>query len=179
MSNILIVGATRGIGLELTKQYAEEGNSVIACARDKSNASLLDELASGSENISIEELEQYLLPKPPKVSTVLSALTEINMEKSNKLRWVEKSPEHLREVNMIRSYFPASPIVRILRDPRDVALSIQKPPWGPKNDIDAFLLWREYDDRSWDFFHNDLNCFSIYYHDLICDPICFVLHFII
>jgi short-subunit dehydrogenase len=57
MSNILIVGATRGIGLELTKQYAEEGNSVIACARDKSNASLLDELASGSENISIEELD--------------------------------------------------------------------------------------------------------------------------
>ena len=30
---------------------------MIACARDKSNASLLDELASGSENISIEELD--------------------------------------------------------------------------------------------------------------------------
>ena len=57
MSNILIVGATRGIGLELTKQYSDEGNSVIACARDKANASLLDELASGSENISIKQLD--------------------------------------------------------------------------------------------------------------------------
>ena len=30
MSTVMIVGATRGIGLELTKQYANEGNTVIA-----------------------------------------------------------------------------------------------------------------------------------------------------
>ena len=41
MSTIMIVGATRGIGLELTKQYANEGNQVIACARDTANASLI------------------------------------------------------------------------------------------------------------------------------------------
>ena len=51
MSTIMIVGATRGIGLELTKQYANEGNQVIACARDTSNSSLLDEVASSSDNI--------------------------------------------------------------------------------------------------------------------------------
>tara|TARA_B100001142_G_scaffold174259_1_gene173850 strand:+ start:719 stop:1402 length:684 start_codon:yes stop_codon:yes gene_type:complete len=53
----MIVGATRGIGLELTKQYANEGNQVIACARDTANASLLNEVASGSENIKIEQLD--------------------------------------------------------------------------------------------------------------------------
>ena len=57
MSTVMIVGATRGIGLELTKQYSEEGNQVIACARDISAASQLDELAAGSENIRIEELD--------------------------------------------------------------------------------------------------------------------------
>lgn len=57
MSTVMIVGATRGIGLELTKQYAGEGNTVIACARDLRAASQLDELASGSENIKIEELD--------------------------------------------------------------------------------------------------------------------------
>lgn len=57
MSNVMIVGATRGIGLELTKQYADEGNNVIACARDTDAASLLDELASGSDNITIEQLD--------------------------------------------------------------------------------------------------------------------------
>ena len=44
MSTIMIVGATRGIGLELTKQYSNEGNQVIACARDTGNSSLLDEV---------------------------------------------------------------------------------------------------------------------------------------
>ena len=57
MSTVMIVGATRGIGLELTKQYAEEGNTVIACARDISAASQLDELSAGSDNIRIEELD--------------------------------------------------------------------------------------------------------------------------
>ncbi len=57
MSTVMIVGATRGIGLELTKQYSEEGNKVIACARDMNAASQLDELAAGSENIIIEELD--------------------------------------------------------------------------------------------------------------------------
>ena len=57
MSTVMIVGATRGIGLELTKQYAEEGNTVIACARDLSAASQLDELSAGSDNIRIEELD--------------------------------------------------------------------------------------------------------------------------
>lgn len=57
MSTVMIVGATRGIGLELTKQYAGEGNTVIACARDLRAASQLDELASSSENIKIEELD--------------------------------------------------------------------------------------------------------------------------
>ena len=57
MSTVMIVGATRGIGLELTKQYAEEGNTVIACARDLGAASQLDELSGGSDNIRIEELD--------------------------------------------------------------------------------------------------------------------------
>ncbi len=54
MSTVMIVGATRGIGLELTKQYSEEGNKVIACARDMNAASQLDELAAGSENIILK-----------------------------------------------------------------------------------------------------------------------------
>ncbi|MEE2783929.1 MAG: SDR family oxidoreductase [Pseudomonadota bacterium] len=57
MSTILIVGASRGIGLELTKQYANSGENVIACARDAGAAPLLDELASGNDKITIEELD--------------------------------------------------------------------------------------------------------------------------
>lgn len=57
MATVMVVGATRGIGLELVKQYASEGNSVIACARDKGAAEQLDEVATGVDNVTIEQLD--------------------------------------------------------------------------------------------------------------------------
>lgn len=57
MATVMVIGATRGIGLELTRQYADAGDEVIACARDKSAAAQLDELASGNDKISIAELD--------------------------------------------------------------------------------------------------------------------------
>jgi len=57
MSKVMIVGASRGIGLELTKQYADTGDHVIACARDTAAAEKLDTLAKGSDNITIKQLD--------------------------------------------------------------------------------------------------------------------------
>jgi NAD(P)-dependent dehydrogenase (short-subunit alcohol dehydrogenase family) len=57
MATVMIVGATRGIGLELVKQYAGEGNTIIACARDKGAADQLDEVAASADNISVEQLD--------------------------------------------------------------------------------------------------------------------------
>lgn len=44
MPTILITGANRGIGLELTRQYAEEGWEVLACVRDPKKARILNML---------------------------------------------------------------------------------------------------------------------------------------
>jgi NAD(P)-dependent dehydrogenase (short-subunit alcohol dehydrogenase family) len=57
MSRVLIAGASRGIGLELAKQYADLGNEVIACVRDTAAAALLDALAEGRDNLSIEQMD--------------------------------------------------------------------------------------------------------------------------
>ena len=57
MATVMIVGATRGIGLELVRQYSVQGDNVIACARDTSAASLLEELASSHSNVTIEQLD--------------------------------------------------------------------------------------------------------------------------
>lgn len=46
MPNILITGANRGIGLELTRQYAADGWSVFACCRSPENAYDLNKLAA-------------------------------------------------------------------------------------------------------------------------------------
>ncbi|SVB91597.1 uncharacterized protein METZ01_LOCUS244451, partial [marine metagenome] len=57
MATIMIVGATRGIGLELVRQYAAQGDGVIACARDTGAADLLDEVAAANDNVSIEQVD--------------------------------------------------------------------------------------------------------------------------
>ncbi len=57
MSTVMIVGATRGTGLEMVKQYAADGDTVIACARDTGAASLLDEVAATEKNVGIEQLD--------------------------------------------------------------------------------------------------------------------------
>lgn len=46
MLNVLITGANRGIGLELARQYAEDGDHVFALCRSPQTAARLNELAS-------------------------------------------------------------------------------------------------------------------------------------
>lgn len=46
MKTVLITGASRGLGLEFTKQYLEKGNRIIACARDPQQSEGLQALAS-------------------------------------------------------------------------------------------------------------------------------------
>jgi NAD(P)-dependent dehydrogenase (short-subunit alcohol dehydrogenase family) len=54
---ILITGSSRGIGLEFTKRYAEDGWTVIATARNPASADKLQELAKKHKNIRLETLD--------------------------------------------------------------------------------------------------------------------------
>jgi NAD(P)-dependent dehydrogenase (short-subunit alcohol dehydrogenase family) len=46
VTTVVITGANRGLGLELTRQYAEVGAQVIACCRDPSKAAALTAFAA-------------------------------------------------------------------------------------------------------------------------------------
>lgn len=53
MSTILITGANKGIGLEMTKQYSAAGHSVIACCRDAAKATDLQAVAG----VQVEQVQ--------------------------------------------------------------------------------------------------------------------------
>ncbi|MEQ8733672.1 MAG: SDR family oxidoreductase [Rhodospirillaceae bacterium] len=54
---VLITGANRGIGLEFVRHYAEEGYTVIATAREPSEAAELQALAKENSKILVEPLD--------------------------------------------------------------------------------------------------------------------------
>ena len=53
MSNILIIGANRGLGLEFAKQYSNTNHNIIATTRNKDSSKELSEI----NNIDIAELD--------------------------------------------------------------------------------------------------------------------------
>jgi NAD(P)-dependent dehydrogenase (short-subunit alcohol dehydrogenase family) len=54
MATVLITGANRGIGLELVKEYAVRGDTVIACCRDPRAATAL---AAVPGKVEVHELD--------------------------------------------------------------------------------------------------------------------------
>jgi len=58
MSTVLITGANRGIGLELTRCYIDQGNTVIACCRSPVQADDLRQIKDqADERVNIHELD--------------------------------------------------------------------------------------------------------------------------
>lgn len=72
MSTVLITGTSRGIGLEFTKQYAEDGWHVIACCREPERALALQNLAKTHANIQLVDLDIANFSQIDAVSTQLN-----------------------------------------------------------------------------------------------------------
>jgi NAD(P)-dependent dehydrogenase (short-subunit alcohol dehydrogenase family) len=54
---VLVTGANRGIGLELARNYAERGWTVIATARKPGKADALNAIAAEYDNMTVEQMD--------------------------------------------------------------------------------------------------------------------------
>lgn len=57
MANIIIAGASRGIGFEITKIYAEAGERVLALCRTPAKADQLNALAASHANLTVGQID--------------------------------------------------------------------------------------------------------------------------
>jgi hypothetical protein len=120
--------------------------------------------------LSTEQIRAYLEQQVPSVAAILSSITELHMIMSHKSRWVEKTPDHIEYLDTIRHHFPDAFIVRIVRDPRDIALSLLKVPWGVKSLLEGLTYWKRLDDTSRHFFQKDNRSHTLRFEDLIQNP---------
>jgi len=65
-------------------------------------------------------------------------------EREKKNFWCEKTPQNLKYLNEILNYYPKAKIICIVRDGRDVALSLRKTPWRERNIFTSALEWNDY-----------------------------------
>ena len=55
MATVLVLGASRGIGLEFVRQYLEAGDRVIATARDATGLARLRELGATALKLDVAD----------------------------------------------------------------------------------------------------------------------------
>jgi hypothetical protein len=120
--------------------------------------------------ITRAEIITFLKRRERSLPAILESLTETYMHRQGKQRWIEKTPTHLIRTHQIRRCYPEAPIIRILRDPRDTALSLFNVPWFPFSFAAAVLHWRYFDEESARFFETDRNATTVRFEDLVSDP---------
>ena len=88
-----------------------------------------------------------------------------------KPRWGDKTPYYVNHIAELRRVFPDARIVNVVRDGRDVALSLLRVPFGPSNVWAAAHQWRqaiEAGDRAAEELADDL--LTVRYEDVVADP---------
>lgn len=83
--------------------------------------------------------------------------------RAGKMRWVEKTPKHICAISLLLSLRPNARIILIIRDGRDVALSLFKRHGNLRDGIERWVK----DNRSSEPFWNHPNVFVVRYEELI------------
>jgi hypothetical protein len=120
--------------------------------------------------LQLSEIGIYLASREPSLRAMLESLTLLHARNAGAARWIEKTPRHLLMTETLRHLWPEAYIVRIVRDPRDVALSLARMPFA-KDSVVANLVRVDHDDRaSREHIENDPRAMTLRYEDLVSQP---------
>jgi hypothetical protein len=101
----------------------------------------------------------------------LHAVASTYAARSGASAWGEKTPDHLPHVPTIVKEFPDARVISIVRDPRDVCLSLRSMPWSHDTLFESAWKWRRYAELSTHFQDAFPNRFrEIRYEDLLDQP---------
>lgn len=119
-------------------------------------------------DISKEELQKAFAGAERSISGIFDAFFGIYLERTGKSTWLEKTPNHLLHLDLIRREFPEARIIRIVRDPRDSCTSMMKLKWTHSVVGNAYL-WDSWFQKSKHFFETDQKSITLRYEDLLTD----------
>jgi hypothetical protein len=124
----------------------------------------------GLFGLTLEDVRTYLADRPPSVAAMLESLTVLHARRAGKVRWIEKTPRHLLMTATLWRLWPTARVVRIVRDPRDVALSLAGLPFAKESVVGNLVRIDQDDRRSRDAIAADGRAMTLRYEDLVTEP---------
>jgi hypothetical protein len=120
--------------------------------------------------ISVDEVRADLAGRQPSLAALLESLTAQRARVNRTSRWVEKTPRHLEVPELIIEAWPHARIVRIVRDPRDAAVSLTRVPFGTESLLTNLSVLARMNEVAASFYRTSASTFTLRYEDLIDDP---------
>lgn len=117
-----------------------------------------------------DAVRTFLAGRSPSVAALLESLTVTRARLHGKPRWAEKTPRHVFSLPLIRREWPDAIVVRVVRDPRDVALSLAKVPFGNQTLTADVLQVAGQLRRADALAARDARTITVRFEDLLSDP---------
>ena len=83
----------------------------------------------------------HALPPPASFADVVDAVYSAYAEPRGANRWGDKTPRYVLDIPLFDRLFPGSRFVHIVRDGRDVAMSLRSVRFGPNDPMSAAGFW--------------------------------------
>jgi hypothetical protein len=121
-------------------------------------------------DLTADDVRTWLAARPPSLAALLESLTAQRAERRGVRRWVEKTPRHLEVPELIMATWRGARIVRIVRDPRDAAVSLTRVPFGTPSLLTNLSVLARMNEAAADFYREPRQSLTIRYEDLVADP---------
>jgi hypothetical protein len=120
--------------------------------------------------LTVEDIRAWLAARPPSLAAMLESLTAQRAARNGAPRWVEKTPRHLEVPELISETWPGARIVRIVRDPRDAAVSLTKVPFGTASLLTNLSLLARMNEAASGVYREPDQAVTVRYEDLVAAP---------
>ncbi len=158
--------------VKLYKRLYRYGNLTV-----KENVfNLLDDImrerAIMQRSISVDKEKFYSSLEHYSYSEIVDKFCRLIFEKKGKHVWGDKTPRYIFDFDVIYKLFPDAKFIYIVRDGRDVALSLLKEPWGPNNILSCAQYWKKANSHPLlDKLGESGKLYKVKYEDLLNTPV--------